>query len=129
MNPPAFSAAAFAELQRDFWFKGVVATTKVVRGDPLIALHLALDMLRDCCVLAMVLRDRATGTTIHRDSPLGREAVQHIAPLGRPLASGDILSLVEQAAIAFDDLAGRWSSGYAARRGPLLRAIAHARRG
>jgi len=111
-------------LQRDFWFKGIVATTKVVRGDPLIALHLALDMQRDCVVLAMHLRDRATATTIHRASHLSTAFVAELAPIARPLADGDILTTLEAAAIAFDALAARWSAGYQARRDPLVHAIA-----
>ncbi len=63
--PPAFRPVAadqFGRMVEQFRFKGMLAVGKVVRTDLLIALHLALDLVRDCCVLGMMLRDRAAGT-------------------------------------------------------------------
>ena len=48
----------FLHMSNDFWFKGTLAVYKVVRNDMLIATHLALDLMRDCLVLKMMLRDR-----------------------------------------------------------------------
>ncbi len=121
-----FSAEQFQQMQQRFWFNGVVATTKVMRGDPLIALHLTLDMQRDCCVLAMLLRDRATGTIIHRESALGETFVAQLASTNQPFTALGILTMLEQTVIAFDDLAGQWSPGYEAHGQPLLQAIARA---
>jgi len=125
-RPAAFSVEQFQQMQQRFWFNGVVATTKVVRGDPLIALHLALDMVRDCCVLAMLLRDRATGTIIHRESVLGETFVAQLAGINQPTTALGILTILEQAVIAFDDLAGQWAPGYEAHGQPLLQAITRA---
>lgn len=125
-QPVMFSAEQFQQMQQRFWFNGVVATTKVVRGDPLIALHLALDMLRDCCVLAMLLRDRATGTAIHREGVLGHTYVAQLASASQHFTARGILTMLEHTVIAFDDLAGQWSPGYEAHRQPLSRAIARA---
>jgi hypothetical protein len=46
----------FLELVRDFRFKSMLAVYKVVRNDLLVALHLSQDLIRDCCVLGMMLR-------------------------------------------------------------------------
>jgi hypothetical protein len=61
-----FPAESFEQMSSGFWFKAVVAVTKVVRNDLLIALHLTLELLQECCVLGMMLRDRATGISYHR---------------------------------------------------------------
>jgi hypothetical protein len=39
-----------------FRFKSVLAVTKVVRNNLLITLHLAQDLVRDCCVLGSRIR-------------------------------------------------------------------------
>lgn len=76
--------AQFLALIRDFRFKSILATHKVVRGDLLIALHLAQDLVRDCCVLGMMLRDRATGTNIHKDGGIGNEYVAQLQATQKP---------------------------------------------
>ena len=50
----------------DVRFMAALAAAKLGRGDHLIGLHLTLDLLRSCLVLAMQLRDRDLGTTSHR---------------------------------------------------------------
>ena len=50
----------------DIRFVAAVAAMKLGRGDHLIGLHLTLDLMRSCLVLAMQLRDRDAGTTVHR---------------------------------------------------------------
>ena len=97
-RPPLVTREQFLALVNQFRFKAAQAVVKVARGDLLIALHLALDLARDCCVLGMLLRDRAEGTAHHRGGGAGSE------------------------------LASRWSEDYAAGRAPLLAAIARARR-
>jgi hypothetical protein len=125
--PGAMDDVAFATLANAFWFKATQAVVKVVQGDRLIALHLALDLLRDCCVLEMLLRDRETGTSVHRDGGRGNAFVDALggAPAGYP--AGAILDLVGECAARFDRLAGEWSADYAPRRAPLEGALARAR--
>lgn len=125
--PPLISDEQFAALVNDFWFKAMLALTKVVRDDLLIALHLTLDLVRDCCVLAMLLRDRAEGTNIHRGGGIGNDAVARLEPTRQPYTASGILDSLEQSAVAFDELAARWTIGYEAKRGPLLAAIGKAR--
>jgi len=114
-------------LGNQFWFKGMLAVHKVVRNDLLIALHLALDMVRDCCLLGMILRDRALGTNVHRHGGMGNDTVAQLQAAGRPYTAEGILDMVEQSAIAFDHLAGQWSADYHEMRGPLLAQVRAAR--
>ncbi|MBO0813135.1 MAG: hypothetical protein J2P23_13970 [Microlunatus sp.] len=50
----------------DVRFLAALAAAKLGRGDKLIGGHLALEVLRACLVVAMQLRDRDLGTTVHR---------------------------------------------------------------
>jgi len=50
----------------DIRFVAAVAAAKMGRGDHLIGLHLTLELMRSCLVLAMRLRDGDAGTTVHR---------------------------------------------------------------
>ena len=126
-QPPAVSPETIAALLRGFWFKGVVAVTKVVRGDLLIALHLALDLERDCAVLAMLLRDRATGTTIHRSGGMGNAVMAQLDATRAPFSATGILTSIEQCSALCDWLARDWDAAHREERGPLLALIAEAR--
>ena len=97
-----------------FWFRAVVATEKVVRNDLLIGLHLCLEAIQDTCILAMMLRDREEGTTVHRTGGVGNFAQQLYAPPASPTAKG-ILDSLERTSRTFDTLAARWTPSYRAR--------------
>jgi hypothetical protein len=125
-SPPHIPDQTFADLANGFWFKGVVAVQKVVRGDLLVALHLSLELIQECCVLAMMLRDRELGTTQHRDG-VGNQAAAELETTRRPHTAAGILDSIEQSGIAFDRLATRWSDAYRPRRHPLLAWVASAR--
>lgn len=125
-SPPLVPDETFETLANGFWFKGVVAVQKVVRGDLLVALHLGLELIQECCVLAMMLRDRETGTTRHRGG-IGNRAVAELEPTRHPYTAAGILDGIEQSGIAFDRLAARWDAAYRARRHPLLAWVAAAR--
>jgi predicted nucleotidyltransferase len=122
------SPEEFQAMVNGFWFKGVLAVTKVVRDDLLIALHLALEMVQDCCVLGMLLRDRTEGTAHHRHGGIGNPVVARLAPACRPYTAAGILDSLEQSSIAFDRLAREWSDTYQDRRHRLLSWIDLARR-
>jgi hypothetical protein len=102
--------------------------TKVARDDLLIALHLALDLTRDCCVLAMLLRDRAAGTNYHRHGGIGNDFVKQLQTTEFSYDAPGILDGIERSCIAFDTLATQWSSEYENNCQPLLTAIRRARR-
>lgn len=122
------SPEQFQTMASHFWFKGVIAVHKVARSDLLIALHLALDMVRDCCVLGMMLRDRAEGTNHHRDGGIGNRFVAKLeSSIRQPPTASGILTMIEESSAVFDDLAAHWSDAYRERRHPLLTWIRHAR--
>jgi hypothetical protein len=110
----------FLELVRNFRFKSVLAIYKVVRNDLLIALHLAHDLVRDCSALGMMLRDRATGTNIHKDGGIGNQLVTQLEITQKPFTSVGILDSIKASNEVFDKLAREWSSDYQENRQFLL---------
>lgn len=120
LTPTFPSQTEFEEMANSFWFKAMLASYKVLRDDRLIASHLALDLVRDCCVMGMIIRDRSTGTNIHHE---GGEGNQLVDGWENPLASysaKDLLGSIERSCIQFDHLAAQWSETYRERRYPLL---------
>ena len=114
-------------MSNDFWFKGTLAVYKVVRNDLLIALHLALDLIRDCLVLRMMLRDRAEGTRHHRVGGTGNEMVAQLSKHSQDYSPGGILTMIEETSRTYDELAAEWSPTYQAKRAPLITWIQQAR--
>ena len=110
----------FLELVRNFRFKSMQAVYKVVRNDLLVALHLTQDLIRDCCVLAMMLRDRATGTTIHKHGGSGNELVAQLDTARKPFTPLGILDSTKESNELFEKLAGEWSNTYQENRRLLL---------
>lgn len=121
------SAEQFHVMTNQFWFKATLAVTKVVRDDLLIALHLAFDLVRDCCVLAMLLRDRAAGTNYHRHGGIGNDFIAQLQAANCSYDAVGILDSMEQSSVMFDSLAAQWSGEYKELRQPLLAAINRAR--
>ena len=117
----------FLELVRNFRFKSMQAVYKVVRGDLLIALHLTQDLLRDCCVLGMMLRDRETGMNIHKHGGAGNQLVAQLEITRKPFTSMGILDSIIQSNVIFEGLAVEWSSEYQENRQFLLGWIEKAR--
>ncbi len=115
LNPDA----EFARLANDFWFKGMLAVSKVARHDWLIAQHLALDLARDCLVIGMMLRDRDLGTNHHRHGGYGNELLEKLA-FEAPQNGLDILKAIAQTAQIFDALGREWSETYSENRFTLL---------
>jgi hypothetical protein len=100
----------FLEMVRNFRFKSILAVYKVVRNDLLVALHLAQDLNRDCCVLGMMLRDRATGTNIHKTGASGNQVVALLESAQKPFTPYGILESIKESSEIFEKLAGEWSS-------------------
>ncbi len=126
-SSPLFAPEQFRILVNQFWFKGTLAVTKVARNDLLIGLHLALDMDRDCCVLAMVLRDRSVGTDHHRRGGAYNEVIQAMDASRYSYTSAGILDMIEQSSIMFEHLAREWLADYTEQRQPLIEWIAYTR--
>lgn len=127
--PPVrlLSHEQFREMCNDFWFKGMLAVTKAGREELLVALHLSLDMVRDCLVLGMAIRDRETGSNRHRDGRQGNHFIPRLEQTRQPYTALGILDSIEESALAFDALAHEWSSHYRPNRKPLLRLTEQAR--
>jgi hypothetical protein len=127
--PPARPATSeeFEEMCRRFWFAAHLALKKTVRGDLLIAAHLALGLVRECMVLSMLLRDRDAGTRYHRHGGSGNEAVGALSPAARPFTFDGIAGTIEHAARSFDALAGAWSASYESGLGELTLFVEAAR--
>lgn len=113
------SSEEFDRMANDFWFKGMLAVSKIGRTELLVALHLCLDMIRDCLVLAMMLRDRETGSDHHRDGSQGNHSVGELENACRPFTAAGMLQSIMQSALTFDRLAGQWTECYKPRSGPL----------
>ena len=109
---PLITQEQFLEMVRDFRFKSMLAVYKVVRNDLLIALHLAQDLIRDCCVLGMMLRDRATGTNIHKQGGIGNQIVAQLEITQKPFTPIGILDSIKESNEIFEKLAFEWSNSY-----------------
>lgn len=114
----------FEALVQSFWFKSVQASVKTLRGDRLIALHLTLDLLRDVCVLGMILRDRETGTNIHKQGGSGNTLVESLELPPAEFSQAELLNWITRCMTLFDALAAQWSADYEPRREALLAWIA-----
>jgi hypothetical protein len=99
----------------DFRFIAALAVAKDARDDLLIGGHLALQLPRACLELAMLLRDRETGTTHHRHGGPGNEVLERVLDLIPEEDSGrdSVLDLVDASAGLFDELAARVWRDYA----------------
>lgn len=106
----------FLELVRNFRFKSMLAVYKIIRQDLLIALHLSQDLVRDCCVLAMMLRDRESGTNIHKQGGPWNRYVTQWGRIQQPFTSMGILDSIKASNEIFEQLAREWSPGYQERR-------------
>jgi hypothetical protein len=129
VGPPAapqISPTDFERMSNQFWFKGMLITNKVMRNDLLIATHLALELIQDLCILAMMLRDRTYGTSHHREGSMGNDFITQLNLTRHPYTAMGILETVKDCSIQFDTLALQWAPDYQERRYPLLAWITHA---
>jgi hypothetical protein len=91
-----------------------------MRNDLLIASHLALELIQETCVLKMVLRDRALGTSHHREGGWGNDFIAYLGTAQYTFTALGILDSIKQSSIVFDALAQQWSNDYHEQRHPLL---------
>jgi hypothetical protein len=111
----------FAAMSDAFWFGAQAALRKLVRGDLLIASHLALGLARDCLVLEMMARDSAARASYHpHGAPTDAAALDAASHALRALTREGVLAMICASAERFDALAGRVSPAYVARAAPLL---------
>jgi hypothetical protein len=112
----------------EFLFKGSLAITKVMRDDLLIAFHLCLDLLRDCCLLQMILPDRQEGRTYHKTGgEAANKFIREFRAIPRSTDSIGILRTIEESIQCFDTLVTEWSPNFRNVGKPLVRAVARAK--
>ena len=119
-KPPLATHDQFLDLVRNFRFKSTLAVYKVVRNDLLIALHLSQDLIRDCTVLGMMLRDRAAGTNVHKEGGVWNQVVSQLEETRKPFTPVGILDSIRASNEVFETLAREWSEDYKENRHLLL---------
>lgn len=105
-------------------FVASMAAAKLGRGDQLIGGHLTLGLLRECLVVAMQLRDRDLGTTVHRagsDRDRYAEAVTELA--AGPLTITPRPNIVERAVGVYASWRSELEPDYLPDWRPLARLI------
>ena len=115
------------KLINEYWYISFTAVTKVMRNDLLIALHLSLDLFRLCLVLTMWLRDKESGTYIHRTGGIRNETIEKMDIQLDNITGQGILTLIEQCGKEFDTLALEWSSEYTLRYPVFKKVLTKAR--
>ncbi|MDX1662917.1 MAG: aminoglycoside 6-adenylyltransferase [Candidatus Promineifilaceae bacterium] len=115
VGAPVASPPSLEEVQQmanSFWYKSVIAVVKIMRDDTLIATHLTLELVQECCVLGMILRDRAAGTSHHRSGRMGNEILTGLPSLRKPYSALRLLQAIKESGVLFDGLARECAEGY-----------------
>ena len=128
LPPPLINEDEFEKMTQVFRFKGLAAIGKIGRNDLLIALHLILEMMQDCCVLGLILRDRSEGSNCHRTGGIANIYARELQPIHFECSSGSLLDEIERLLPIYDSLALKWDAEYGADSAPLLNAIKKARK-
>ena len=115
-----------ARLEGGLRWNAVLAAVKVARGDLLIGSHLALATAQAPLVLAMLLRDRQTGTDHHRCGD-GAFPSAWTRPLPAVADATGVLDLLAWAADAWSALMPQWDPTAHTDLRPLHTLLARAR--
>lgn len=110
------SPEEFNNIADKFWLLAVIAINKLVRGDYLIASHLALEMTQDCIVLQMISRDKEKGTNVHRTGEFEFvEILDKIKGIMKEDQAIKIIEIIKESCKTYDELATRYSKAYKSR--------------
>lgn len=112
ISPPQFSDQQFQGLVNNFWFVASLAVYKVMRNDLLIAQHLFLDLYKNCLLLGMIIRDKDTGTNIHKTGGVGNEIAKDMHILLQSISQANVLGQIDQCGKEFDKLCSKWTNKY-----------------
>ena len=93
--PPAQALGPLGALVNQFRFTASLAVVKLARADELIGLHLALECVRLCLVVGMVLRDEGAPEQEWSGLP------QAVGSVKMPGGTSSALSMIEQSAVVF----------------------------
>lgn len=108
-KPKEFSKKQFQDLVNNFWFISSLSLSKVIRKDLLVALHLALDLYKECLLLAILIRDKETGTTLHKTGGMGNDLAKSIHIPLKDTSQEAILDLLKQCGQEFQKLCVKWN--------------------
>ena len=113
-RPAVLGGVDLPSLVHEFRFMAALAVRKCGRDDLLIGGHLALELPRQCLVVAMLLRDRDAGSAHHRFGGPWNDVLDQAFDLIPELTSGrdGVLDLVDASAGLFDELAGKLWPAY-----------------
>lgn len=114
--------SAVEQMISEFVFEAMLATFKVARDDLLIGGHLVLGLERKVLELAMILRDQALGTSVHRHGGRFNEVALGLNNGGFGALS--LLSRIESATNAFDSSARQLEPSFTQNWEPLLTFVA-----
>jgi hypothetical protein len=104
----------------DVRFLAAMAASKLGRGDQLIGGDLTLELLRSCLVVAMQLRDRDLGTTVHRTGSARDRYAEVVMSLAAvPLTISPRPDIVEQAVRLYATWQAELDPGYVSCWSPL----------
>ena len=102
--------------------------TVVVRGDAVIATHLALGLMRSALEMEMLLRDRAGGTRYHKHGAASDgDALMRVRPALEAISTGDLVPVVYEAARHFKALVEAYDPSVEVNIEPLAKFVGHAR--
>lgn len=108
-----------------FLFEALLATAKIGRNDLLIGGHLVLNLERMVLELAMLLRDRALNTTVHRHGGLFNDVALNLTNGG--FDANSLLTRIESTVQAFDSCARLLDPAFTQTWAPLQAFLARAR--
>lgn len=101
-----------SKLSDEFWFIAYTALTKIMRNDLLIGFHLTLDLYKICLVLAMWIRDKETGTNIHRVGGTKNELIEELDIKINDFSKKGLIMLINKCSKEFDTLSSKWDDNY-----------------
>lgn len=122
-----FDEQQFKDLVNNFWFIASSALYKTFRNDLLIAQHLSLDLFKDCLLLGMILRDRETGTNIHKTGGIGNDIAKDMNICLENITQFNIINLIDSCGKEFDQLCIRWNKDFLSKYPVLSQYIQKAR--
>jgi len=121
------STETIQAMANEFRFKCMLAVSKVARDDLLVATHLCLDALRDCVGLALMVRDKETGSDHHRGGEGFNDLIDDLPTIAQPGDAATLLNVIEQATQFFDKQARLLRVDYQADVEPVRRWVEFAR--
>jgi hypothetical protein len=127
-SAPHFTDKQFIELVNNFWFNAQLALYKTVRNDLLIAQHLTLELYKDALLLGMIIRDRETGTNIHKHGGIGNDLIKTMTLPLKEINQINIINLIDNCGKEFDQLCIKWNKDFSTKHQVFIQFIEKAKK-